>query len=131
MPHIFILSYCANGPYVKNRPPLLWAPSSSHLNSWILVGTTDGDPTSTCKTHEELRRADAKERLSFCIFVHVRCISVGKVGVAAMVVFAFHIHPQLPLWILEGLLVVGATLTIMYNVVVLYNHDVVARTKFY
>ena len=44
-------------------------------------------------------------------------LSVGKVGGAAMVAFAFHIHPQLPLWILEGLLVVGATLTVMYNFV--------------
>ena len=42
-------------------------------------------------------------------------LSVGKVGGAAMVAFAFRIHPQLPLWILEGLLVFGATLTIVYN----------------
>ena len=44
-------------------------------------------------------------------------LSVGKVGGAAMVAFAFQVHPQLPLWILESLLVVGATLTIMYNFV--------------
>ena len=41
-------------------------------------------------------------------------LSVGKVGGAAMVVFAFRVHSQLPLWILEGLLVVGASLTIVY-----------------
>ncbi len=45
-------------------------------------------------------------------------LSVGKVGGAAMVAFAFRIHPQLPLWILEGLLVVGATVTVVYNFVV-------------
>ena len=41
-------------------------------------------------------------------------LSVGKVGGAAMVAFAFafRIHPQLPLWILERLLVVGATVTV-------------------
>jgi hypothetical protein len=42
-------------------------------------------------------------------------LSVGKVGGAAMVAFAFRIHPQLPLWILEGFLVAGASLTIVYN----------------
>ena len=43
-------------------------------------------------------------------------LSVGKVGGAAMVAFAFRIHPQqMPLWILEGLLVVGATLTTVHN----------------
>jgi hypothetical protein len=57
-------AYCPNGPDVKNRPPLFleqdafdgeqWAPTSAHSNSWILVGTSDGDPTSTCKTHEDL-----------------------------------------------------------------------------
>ena len=45
-------------------------------------------------------------------------LSVGKVGGAAMVAFAFRIHPQLPLWILEGLLVVGATVTVVYNFVI-------------
>ena len=64
MLHTFLLAYCPNGPNVRNRPPLFleqdafdgeqWAPTSSHSNSWIMVGTTDGDPTSTCKTHEEL-----------------------------------------------------------------------------
>ena len=57
-------AYCPNGPDVTNRPPLFldkdafdgeqWAPTSSHHNSWILVGTADGDASSTCKTHEEL-----------------------------------------------------------------------------
>ena len=42
-------------------------------------------------------------------------LSVGKVGGAAMVAFAFRIHPQLPLWILEGVLVVGAMLTVAYD----------------
>ena len=42
-------------------------------------------------------------------------LSVGKVGGAAMVAFVFRIHPQMPLWILEGLLVVGATLTAVHN----------------
>ena len=45
-------------------------------------------------------------------------LSVGKVGGAAMVAFAFRIHPQLPLWILEGFLVVGASLTIVYNLLI-------------
>lgn len=59
-----VSAYCPNGPNVKNRPPLFldqdafngeqWAPTSSHPNSWIMVGTTDGDVSSTCKTHEEL-----------------------------------------------------------------------------
>jgi hypothetical protein len=49
---------------VKNRPPLFlemdafdgeqWAATSNHSNSWILVGTSDGDAMSTCKTHEQL-----------------------------------------------------------------------------
>jgi len=38
-------------------------------------------------------------------------LSIGKVCGAALVVFTFRIHPQMPLWILEGLLVVGALLT--------------------
>jgi len=50
-------------------------------------------------------------------------LSVGKVGGAAMVAFAFRIHPQLPLWILEGLLVFGATLTVcVYNVTFKKKH---------
>ena len=38
-------------------------------------------------------------------------LSVGKVCGASLVVFAYRLHPQLPLWILEALLLVGALLT--------------------
>jgi len=42
-------------------------------------------------------------------------LSVGKVSGAAMVALTFRLHPQLPLWMLEGLLVVGAILTVAYD----------------
>mmetsp|Transcript_29455 Transcript_29455/g.58926 ORF Transcript_29455/g.58926 Transcript_29455/m.58926 type:complete len:629 (-) Transcript_29455:200-2086(-) len=43
-------------------------------------------------------------------------LSIGKVGGAALVAFTFSFHPQLPLWTLEGLLVVGASLTAMFHI---------------
>jgi len=42
-------------------------------------------------------------------------LSLGKVCGAAMVVFTFRYHPQLPLWILEILLLVGASLTAAFR----------------
>ncbi len=43
-------------------------------------------------------------------------LSIGKVGGAALVAFTFNFHPQLPLWTLEGLLVVGASLTALFRI---------------
>ena len=38
------------------------------------------------------------------------CLNAGKVCGAALVVLTYSIHPQAPLWILEGLLITGASL---------------------
>lgn len=60
-------AYCPNGPPrpgdADPRPLIFgtaaspreqWAASALNPNSWILIGTADGDPTRTCETHDSL-----------------------------------------------------------------------------
>lgn len=42
-------------------------------------------------------------------------LSIGKVGGAALVAFTFRFHPQLPLWVLEGILVTGLSVTALFH----------------
>lgn len=62
-------AYCPNGAVVAGQPPLFlkteayegeqWAPTNRDSNSWVLVGTSDGDPSTTCSMHEALHAGKA------------------------------------------------------------------------
>lgn len=49
-----------------------WAPTSGHSNSWIMVGTSDGDVSSTCKSHEELHNNKAPSWGEDGTFTHLK-----------------------------------------------------------